>query len=240
MSSPSFAFLALRDHPYARVMMRHLLGAGLAPSIVIEEASAVAEEERSKFLARMAGHPLPGSLQDQLTGTDCSFHSMPVHKSEALMKVLGGEDLDLIVLGGTRIIRGPVLGHPRHGVINAHPGLLPECRGSASPAWSVRHDIPIGATAHFCDDGIDTGDLLLRREFPVRRGMTYEDLCIGTTELAGQLMQESLLALEQGRWPQIRKAQGTSPWPTFRNASPEVIADVRAKLNEQRYAHYVD
>lgn len=240
MTKPVFAFLALRDHPYARVMLESLLGAGHVPAVVIEEESPVAREECSKFLERMAGHELPASIANQLSGLGCDSHCVPIHSSDALMSLLGGVDLDLIVLGGTRIIRGAVLDHPRHGVINSHPGLLPECRGSASPAWSVMHDIPIGASTHFCDPGIDTGDLLLRREMPVRRGMTYEDLCYGTTKLAGQLMQEALTAFSAGRWPELRHAQGQSPWPTFRNAPPEVLTTVRAKLQEGSYAHYAD
>ncbi|GIS44389.1 MAG: hypothetical protein Ct9H90mP16_14590 [Candidatus Poseidoniales archaeon] len=60
---------------------------------------------------------------------------------------------------------------PKGGVVNSHPGLLPDVE-VASPAWSVYHDIPIGSTTHFCDNGNDTGELLLRREIPVKRGMT--------------------------------------------------------------------
>ena len=42
----------------------------------------------------------------------------------------------------------------------------------ASPAWSVYHDIGIGSTCHRCTAGIDTGDILLRREVPVKKGYT--------------------------------------------------------------------
>ena len=124
--------------------------------------------------------------------------------------------------------------------MNSHPGLLPDCRGSASPAWSVYHDIPVGASTHFCDEGIDTGDLLLRRELPVRRGMTYEDLCHGTLVLAGELMAEVLTAYDAGRWAELRRPQGDSPWPTFKNAPDDVLAAVREKLAAERYAHYAD
>ena len=115
--------------------------------------------------------------------------------------------LDLIVFGGTRIIRGEILDHPKDGVVNSHPGLLPDCRGSASPAWVFYHDIPIGSSTHFCDNGIDTGDLLLRREVPVKRGMTYEDLCYETLVLAGVLMKEALMGYEEGRWDEMRHPQ---------------------------------
>jgi methionyl-tRNA formyltransferase len=156
------------------------------------------------------------------------------------MPHLDGMELDLIVFGGTRIIRGEILDYPKDGVINAHPGFLPDCRGSASPAWSVYHDIRVGSTCHFCDNGIDTGEMLLRREVPVKRGMTYEDLCYQTLALAGVLMKEALMAYEDGRWDEMRRPQGESEYPTFRNAPDEVLEVVYQKLRDQTYAHYVD
>jgi len=146
----------------------------------------------------------------------------------------------LIVFGGTRIIRGNILDFPKDGVINSHPGLLPECRGSASPAWSVYHDIPIGSSTHFCDNGIDTGHLLIRREVLVKRGMTYEDLCFETLLLAGILMKEALMAYDEGRWSELRRPQGDSENPTFRNAPEEILQVVRQKLRDETYAHYID
>ena len=240
MSSPKFAFLLLHEHPYGREMLRQLLSAGFEPLLIIEEASDVARVEREKFLERIAGHPVAPTIEEQALGRGIERRQIPLHTSPALLAELDSLDLDLIVLGGTRIIRGPILSFPRHGVINSHPGLLPECRGSASAAWSVLHDIPIGSSTHFCDEGIDTGDLLLRREVPVRRGMTYEDLCYETLVLAGALMTEALVAYSQGRWDEIRHPQGDSPWPTFKNAPDEVLEQVRRKLKDQTYAHYVD
>ena len=240
MTRPSFAFLALQEHPFAREMLRQLLSAGHAPAAIVEEDSAVADTERAKFVERIDGHPLAPSVEEQAEQHGIGLRRVPIHTSETLMEQLGSLELDLIVLGGTRIIRGPVLRHPRSGVVNSHPGLLPDCRGSASPAWSVFHDIPIGASTHFCDDGIDTGDLLLRRPVPVRRGMTYGDLCYETLVMAGVLMKEALTAFEEGRWDELRRPQGESAWPTFRNAPTEVLEVVHRKLAEQTYAHYVD
>ena len=132
------------------------------------------------------------------------------------------------------------LDFPKDGVINSHPGLLPDCRGSASPAWSVYHDIPIGSSTHFCDNGIDTGELLIRREIEVKRGMTYEDLCYETLVLAGVLMKEALMSYQEGRWDEMRRPQGTSEFPTFRNAPEEILQVVYEKLKQETYAHYID
>ena len=240
MTKPRFAYLLLKEHPYGREMLKQIMSEGFVPEIIISEVSEIADEEREKFLKRIEGNPIAASIEEQIAGLGIEHVEVPIHNSELVMPLIENKELDLIVFGGTRIIRGEILEHPKHGVINSHPGLLPDCRGSASPAWSVYHDIPIGSSTHFCDNGIDTGELLLRREVPVKRGMTYEDLCYHTLVLAGVLMKEALMAYDMGQWNEMRRPQGESEHPTFRNAPDEVLEVVYKKLEEQTYAHYVD
>ncbi|MBK30067.1 MAG: hypothetical protein CMB49_05075 [Euryarchaeota archaeon] len=240
MTKPRFAYLLLKEHPYGREMLKQIMSEGFVPEIIISEVSEIADEEREKFLKRIEGNPIADSIEEQIAGLEIEHVEVAIHNSELVMPLIENKELDLIVFGGTRIIRGDILEHPKHGVINSHPGLLPDCRGSASPAWSVYHDIPIGSSTHFCDNGIDTGELLLRREVPVKRGMTYEDLCFHTLVLAGVLMKEALMAYDMGQWNEMRRPQGESGHPTFRNAPDDVLEVVYKKLEEQTYAHYVD
>ncbi len=245
MAKPSFAFLLLKEHPYGREMLKQLISEEFIPRIIITEDSAIADEEREKFLKRIEGNQIAETIESQLEklskrGINVEHIEVAIHNSEEVMPHIRNMDLDIIVFGGTRIIRGEILDYPKDGVINSHPGLLPECRGSASPAWSVYHDIPVGSSTHFCDNGVDTGHLLLRREVPVKRGMKYEDLCYETLVLAGILMKEALMAYEEGRWSEMRRPQGDSPNPTFRNAPEEVLQVVYQKLEEESYAHYID
>ena len=240
MAKPRFAFLLLKEHPYGREMLRQILSEGFVPEIIIEEDSPIADEEREKFLKRIEGNPIAPTIEEQARENGVALETVDIHKSPQVMPYLEKLDLDLIVFGGTRIIRGEILDYPRHGVVNSHPGILPDCRGSASPAWSVYHDIKIGSTCHFCDNGIDTGEILLKREVPVRRGMNYEDLCYETLVLSGVLMKEALMAYDEGRWSDMRQPQGESEHPTFRNAPEEILEAVREKLEKQTYAHYVD
>ena len=72
---------------------------------------------------------------------------------------------DLAIFTGGHILRKPLLEVPRLGVINSHLALLPEIRGMSSPEWSLLCGVPLGVTVHFIDAGIDTGPILLRREF---------------------------------------------------------------------------
>ena len=221
-------------------MLSQLIDSGFIPSLIIEVNSDGGNTEREKFEFRIGSNPLAPTMHSQVEKHNIPFVEVPIHNDEHCMVHIEKANPDLIVFGGTRIIRGEILDNPKDGVVNSHPGLLPDCRGSASPAWSVYHDIPIGSSTHFCDNGIDTGDLLLRREVPVKRGMTYEDLCYETLVLAGVLMKEALMGYEEGRWDEMRHQQGESEHPTFRNAPEDVLQVVYEKLAEQKYAHYVE
>ena len=70
--------------------------------------------------------------------------------------------------------------------------------------------------------------------------MTYENLCYETLVLAGVLMKEALIAYDEGRWDDLRRPQGESQWPTFRNAPEDILEKVYEKLANQTYQHYID
>lgn len=238
MNAPRTVFLLLEEHPYGREMLRQLLAAGFPPALIVEERSEVARVEGAKFSERIGDHPPPPSVADLARDGNLARARAPDHRGAECLAAVRAVEPELIVLGGTRILRGELLGLAPLGMLNCHPGLLPEVRGSASPAWSVFHDLPVGSTCHFCDAGIDTGELLLRRELPVRRGMTYEDLCYGTLVLSAELMVEAHRAWGEGRWDELRRPQGESEYPTFKNAPEEVLAAVRDKLERGTYAHF--
>ena len=61
MAKPKFAFLLIKEHPYGREMLRQILSEGFIPSIIIEEDSEIADEEREKFLKRIEGNPIANS-----------------------------------------------------------------------------------------------------------------------------------------------------------------------------------
>ena len=70
--------------------------------------------------------------------------------------------------------------------------------------------------------------------------MTYEDLCYETLVLAGILMKEALIAYDEGKWGEMKRPQGESKFPTFRNAPEDILKIVNDKLAQETYAHYVD
>ena len=133
-----FVFFSITEHPWGREMLCQLIDSGFIPSLIIEEKSDGGNTEREKFEFRLGSNPLAPSMKSQIEKHNIPFVQVPIHNDEYCMEHIENVDPDLIVFGGTRIIRGKILeyGGNKGGVLNSHPGLLPECRGSASPAWS--------------------------------------------------------------------------------------------------------
>jgi folate-dependent phosphoribosylglycinamide formyltransferase PurN len=77
---------------------------------------------------------------------------------------------DLAIFTGGNILLEETLKAFRIGVLNSHLALLPEIRGMSSPEWSLLCGVPLGITIHLMDTGIDTGPIVLRREFTVPGG----------------------------------------------------------------------
>jgi len=238
MSDERFVFMVLEEHPYGREMLMQLMDAGQVPMAIIEEASDIAEEERGKFLERIKGYRVAPTFTELLEEMDVPRYKVPHHNKKACRLLLEELKPDIGVLGGTRIISERILSIPPDGMLNSHPGLLPEVRGSASPAWCVYYDIPIGSTCHFIDPGIDTGDIVGKRVIPIHRGDTYEKLCWLTLVEAGRLMTEAVTAWKKGEL--TRTPQGESALPTFKVPPKEIMEVVFKKLENHTYKHYVD
>jgi methionyl-tRNA formyltransferase len=76
-------------------------------------------------------------------------------------------DLGLSMLYWRRL-KGAFLGHPRFGTINFHPAPLPEYKGVGGYNLAILERLDRWAvSAHFIDEGIDTGPIIRKDWFPI-------------------------------------------------------------------------
>ena len=77
----------------------------------------------------------------------------------------------IIVVGYGRILPQWMIDLPRLGNINLHASLLPKYRGAAPIQWAIaRGEEVTGVTTMRIDTGLDTGDILLQKEVPIKPG----------------------------------------------------------------------
>lgn len=105
----------------------------------------------------------------------------------------------IIVVAYGRIIPQWMLDLPRFGNINVHASLLPKYRGAAPIQWAIaKGESTTGVTTMRLDAGLDTGDILLKREIPILHEDTHETLETKLSDVGGPLLIETLRGLEDG------------------------------------------
>jgi methionyl-tRNA formyltransferase len=167
-----------------------------------------------------AGHsvPLVVTQPDRPRGRGMELASSPV-KATALRlglpvqqpdKIKSNEDFKsqltalapdaIIVVGYGRIIPQWMIDLPRLGNLNLHASLLPKYRGAAPIQWAIASGESVtGATTMRIDAGLDTGDILQQREFPIGSEDTAETLAPKLAAMGAGLMIETLHGLQSGQ-----------------------------------------
>ena len=116
-------------------------------------------------------------------------------KGRAAEERLKSLQFDLIVLGGgwPELLPAGVVRLPRLGVLNTHPSLLPEFRGTDVHRWQVFRDVrESGTTIHYVDETFDTGNILSQVAVPMLPEDCPQELAAKAGEAAGLLMEETL------------------------------------------------
>lgn len=86
------------------------------------------------------------------------------------------------------------------GVLNYHAGKLPFYRGRNVINWAlINGERELGLTAHFVDEGIDTGDIVLQRTLPIGWCDTYADVLQRAVRHLPELVEETVDMAAQGR-----------------------------------------
>ena len=89
------------------------------------------------------------------------------HNSKKLPALAAEHGVDLGLIAGARILKQHIIEAFPLGIINFHPGLIPQTRGLDAMMWSVHNDIPQAVTAHLIDARVDAGSLLFVEEMPI-------------------------------------------------------------------------
>lgn len=195
----NFAYLNLQDHPRGNVILQHLINNGFIPSIVIEESSSLASKSRnsiiSSFNNNLESFPLTKNI---LSNFKVPLVHVKNHNDEKCEELLKKFDLDLIVLGDTRIIKENIRSIPKIGTVNSHPGYLPDVKGNNPCIWAIIHDLPQGCSIHFIDENVDTGDVLMREMIDLKTCESYIDLLNKINYLCADLMLKTLQQIKNG------------------------------------------
>jgi len=126
---------------------------------------------------------------------------------------------DLLVTAAYgKILSKELLDIPPYGCINVHASLLPKYRGAAPIQWAIINgEKKTGITTMYTDVGMDTGDILLKREVEITDDMTCGELHDILAQVGAVVLKETIKKLENNtltRTPQLHSEATYAPMIT--------------------------
>lgn len=173
------------------------------------------------------------------------FQPRKIREPECMEELARYQADVMVVVAFGQLLPAKILQMAPYGCINVHASLLPKYRGAAPIQWAVIDGEKVsGVTTMQMDEGLDTGDMLLKKEIPLEpdeTGGSLHDklaaagavLCVETLQrlAAGTLIPEKqgesptayarMLSRDMGKidWAQDavkieRLIRGLNPWPS--------------------------
>ncbi|MDR9424677.1 MAG: methionyl-tRNA formyltransferase, partial [Marinobacter sp.] len=143
---------------------------------------------------------VPGPVKQVALDADIPVFQPLSLKSEDAQQELAALKPDVMIVAAYGLILPKaVLDIPTHGCLNIHASLLPRWRGAAPIHRAIAAgDTQTGITIMQMDEGLDTGDMLLKVTTPIRSDDTGGSLHDRLADLGGEAIVEALNQLARG------------------------------------------
>ena len=117
----------------------------------------------------------------------------------------------IIVVAYGKILPKYILDYPRLGCINVHASLLPKYRGAGPIQWSIINGEEItGVTTMYMEQGLDTGDMILKAETKIGSDETSGSLHDRLSVMGAKLLTETLDRIIAGNAPREKQQDNLS------------------------------
>jgi methionyl-tRNA formyltransferase len=195
----NFGFLSTISAPLLPLLIESALCNGCNNIIVICD-SKISSEKDVKIWQERTGGMFERTISENVSIYNFGESMIPFffvdsHNSEQTIDIIKSMGIDCLFNAGTpRKLSDSILNSVEYGVVNIHPGILPEYRGCTCVEWAIYNDEKIGNTAHFMDKGYDTGPIITSEWYEFPRDSDYQAIRVKVYQegclLAGRVLSE--------------------------------------------------
>lgn len=137
----------------------------------------------------------------------------------------------ICVVAYGKILPEELLKIPKLGCINVHGSLLPKYRGAAPIQWAVINgDKKTGITTMYMDIGMDTGDMILKKEVDIGDNETTGELWDRLAKIGGELLVETLNKIEDGTAPREKQGENFTMAPMLNKEMSKIDWDNQSAI----------
>ncbi|WP_278548537.1 methionyl-tRNA formyltransferase [Paraclostridium bifermentans] len=126
----------------------------------------------------------------------------------------------IVVVAFGQILPKSILDIPKYGCVNVHASLLPRYRGAAPLNWVIINgEEKTGVTTMYMDEGLDTGDMILKSEIPLDDEITAGELHDKMMIDGAKVLKETIDLIEKGEAPREKQSNENTCYSPIMNKS---------------------
>lgn len=127
------------------------------------------------------------------------FQPKNVNTEDSISKIMSINPDLIVVIAYGQILKEKILNMPKYGCINVHASLLPKYRGAAPINWSIINgEKKTGVTIMYMEKGLDTGDMILKKEIDIKEEDTAGSLHDKLMILGAEALIEAINNMSEG------------------------------------------
>jgi methionyl-tRNA formyltransferase len=138
-----------------------------------------------------------------------------IREEDMVKKIEALEPDCIVVVAFGQILPKSILDIPPLGCINVHASLLPKYRGAAPINWAIINGEKVsGVTTMYMEEGLDTGDMILKAEVPIEEkiaGELHDELSLEGAKLLGK----TLKLIEENKAPREKQDDEKSSYASM-------------------------
>lgn len=125
----------------------------------------------------------------------------------------------IAVVAYGKILPKNVIEYPKYGCINVHVSLLPKYRGAAPMQRAIMNgEKETGVTIMYMDEGLDTGDIIMQRRFPIGEHDNFETVHDMSAKLGKEMLAEAINEIENGTAKRVKQGEEFTYAPKIERA----------------------
>jgi methionyl-tRNA formyltransferase len=197
-----FGFLSTLDNPLLPLFVEAARRRGVRNIVIICDSKSLSDKDKNIWIDRVGGFDSPSDGLESIYNFGSALipiYLVKNHNDDISLELYRSLNVSCLFNAGTpRKLSEELICSIERGVVNVHPGLLPNYRGCSSIEWAIYNDDQIGSTAHFMDAGYDTGPIIQSEVYEFLTDDVFQSICSKVYRQGALLAGEVLASIQYG------------------------------------------
>ena len=165
--------LSQYNHPFSGYVIRKIKSKFDLECIILEKKGF--NEKDKKIWYERTSNKLPNiNIEDH---NDIEIKYVNNHSDISVENIIIKKNLDLLInLGTAGIIKKNIISSIAKGILNCHPGMLPDYKGCSCVEWALYNNDLVGNSCHLMTENIDDGPIIIREKINIQKNDSYQQI----------------------------------------------------------------